>query len=258
MEYETAYARTMEEKGETFRIAYFDEIDSTSDYLKRQVAADNMPPLPFVAVADRQTAGRGRIGNRAFFSPRGGLYVSAAFAPETFACGVENATLAAGVATARAIESLSDCRVGLKWVNDVLLNGKKAAGILCESVVSPATARRVYIVGIGVNLSSAALGDFMPEKAGALPQSVDRDELLFAVLRQLYAVFTDDTAAFTEEYNARLVLRGKRLRLRYGEGSEECVVLGASSEGLLCRTDAGKLRVVRANDEILTDLYALL
>lgn len=247
--------RTALISGIPFRIAHFAQVDSTSDYIKRRLAAGHTDGLPYAAVADVQSAGRGRIGNRAFFSPDGGLYFSVAFPQTMLACGVPRLTIAAGVAAARAIESLCDCRISLKWVNDLLCNGKKAGGILCESVPCGGASSRAYIVGIGVNLSATALGGFMPEKAGALPQDVSRDRLMAAMLENLTAAYTDTSDDCVREYNERLALRGKRVLLRRDAGQEEVTVLGATEEGLVCRTDGGQTHTVRTCDEIVTDLY---
>ncbi|MDE6398410.1 MAG: hypothetical protein K2L51_03725, partial [Clostridiales bacterium] len=180
---------------------------------------------------------------------------SAAFPQSMLACGVQRITIAAGVAAARAIESLCDCRISLKWVNDLLYNGKKAGGILCESV--PYNGTRAYIVGIGVNLSAQALGDFMPEKAVALPQAVQRDALFFAILKNLTTAYADTSDTCLREYNERLALCGKRVVLRCGEEQEQATVLGATEEGLVCSTADGQTRTVRTCDEIVTDLYGV-
>ena len=107
--------------------------------------AEKGAPEGMLLITDYQTAGRGRHG-RNFFSPKGtGLYMSLLLRP-TF--GLEQATLlttACAVAAAEAVETLG-ISLGIKWVNDLFLNGRKVAGILVEAIQSG------IIVGIGFNL----------------------------------------------------------------------------------------------------------
>ena len=251
------YACKKREMRDGVEIRYFDVLDSTANFAKRYVATEEKLHFPFAVVADSQTAGRGRLSNRSFYSPDGGLYFNYAVPERSVACDVRLITVAAGVATARAIESLCDCSVDVKWVNDLLCGGKKVAGILCESVYCERIAQRVYSIGIGVNLSASALAGFLPDKAGALPHAVDRDKLFRAALRDLQACLGDKDAMFLPEYNRRLSVCGKRIALFKGHGVQETTVLGASADGLICRDDNGVTHCVRGCDEIVTDLYDL-
>ena len=98
-------------------VSVAEEIPSTNTALKERGA----PPIGTTLIAERQTAGRGRLG-RSFHSPEGGLYLS------TLTALAETVTCRAAVAAARAIESLCDAKIDVKWVNDLLLNGKKCCG----------------------------------------------------------------------------------------------------------------------------------
>lgn len=135
------------------RIDTFESIDSTNSWLKAQA-----PPEPgkvAVAIADHQTAGRGRQDRKWLSAPGCGLCLSLAYtfkdAPEL----LPPLTLAVGVATADALAGIGVDRVRLKWPNDLLVAGAKLGGILIESRVSrrgPETAVTV-IAGLGINLS---------------------------------------------------------------------------------------------------------
>jgi BirA family biotin operon repressor/biotin-[acetyl-CoA-carboxylase] ligase len=131
----------------------FDEIDSTSDEALRRIragtAADDM-----AIVAKSQTAGRGRRG-RTWKSPPGNLYMTLVFpAPALDRIGETAfvAALAAGEAISSALPG--DARITFKWPNDILLGGKKLAGILIESELDP-SGRRWCAIGIGVNVEHA-------------------------------------------------------------------------------------------------------
>jgi BirA family biotin operon repressor/biotin-[acetyl-CoA-carboxylase] ligase len=130
-----------------------DEIDSTSDEALRRIragtAADDM-----AIVAKSQTAGRGRRG-RTWNSPPGNLYLTLVFpAPALERIGETAfvAALAAGEAITRVLPG--DARIAFKWPNDILLGGKKLAGILIESELDP-KGRRWCAIGIGVNVAHA-------------------------------------------------------------------------------------------------------
>ena len=135
------------------RIDTFASIDSTNSWLKSQV-----PPQPgnvTVAIADHQTAGRGRHDREWLSAPGCSLCLSLAYtfndAPEL----LPPLTLAVGVAAADALAGIGVDRVRLKWPNDLLVAGAKLGGILVESRVSRhGTETAVTVVaGIGINLS---------------------------------------------------------------------------------------------------------
>jgi BirA family transcriptional regulator, biotin operon repressor / biotin---[acetyl-CoA-carboxylase] ligase len=148
-------------------VEHFEEIDSTNDQLKRR-AREGAPEWTLV-LADRQTAGRGRSGRR-WVSPAGGLYLSALLRPRGAPREAALIPLAAGIAVCDALREASvDARV--KWPNDVLVAGRKIAGILAEAVSGPTRTESV-VVGIGVNLGSAPR---LPRGAGEGATSVARE-----------------------------------------------------------------------------------
>lgn len=246
----------MQTKYTAWQSVQLDEVNSTSDYIKNKLHTGEELRFPYVVSALRQTEGRGRLQNRSFYSPQGGLYFSAAFLPQHIACGAENITLACGAAVATALEKLCGDSFAVKWVNDVLYRGKKVAGILCESLYYEKTQSNVYIIGIGVNASRAALDGFMPEKVGALPKAVDINTLRDTVMENLIAAFSDTSCRFVQEYNVRLTVLGKRVEIVKDGMAVTATVLGASGEGLLCRGDDGAPHIVRTCAEVITDLYA--
>ena len=125
-----------------------DEVDSTNNVCKTLAAqgADNT-----VVIARRQTAGKGRLG-RAFRSPEGGLYLSVLWRGCP-AGQLLTVTPLAAVAVCRAIEQTCGAVCGIKWCNDVVLNGKKLCGILTESSLRPDGGAEWLVVGIGVNVA---------------------------------------------------------------------------------------------------------
>ena len=139
-------------KGE---IIYFRETDSTN--VRAKYLAGNGAPEGTVVVAEKQTQGRGRKG-RYWFSPPGeGIYTSIILRPPISPNEAPKLTLMASVAVAEALLSLTSLQVNIKWPNDILINGRKVAGILTE--ISTDMDRIDYVViGVGVNVNTPREG----------------------------------------------------------------------------------------------------
>lgn len=133
-------------------IVAFDEIDSTSDEALRRIRAGTAKEM--VIVAKRQTAGRGRRGRR-WTSPEGNLYMTLVFpAPAMERIGEIAFVAALGAGEALTHVLPEGVKIAFKWPNDLMLGGKKLAGILIETEVEP-NGRRWCTVGIGVNVAHA-------------------------------------------------------------------------------------------------------
>lgn len=188
-------------------IILLDEVDSTNNYLKQN--ADFLMPDTCV-IAQKQTAGRGRIGKK-FFSPsESGLYLSILLKPESFV--PENFTAAAAVAVARAIEAFLNKKAQIKWVNDVYINNKKVCGILCEALFVKDKPQYV-IVGIGVNLLKPQ-NDFDAEIKNIADAVFEKSNVNFnafaaKVINEFFdAVSNED---FLQEYKERSLLIDKKV-----------------------------------------------
>jgi BirA family biotin operon repressor/biotin-[acetyl-CoA-carboxylase] ligase len=136
-------------------IIYFRETDSTNARAK-YLAGDGAPEGTLV-VAEKQTDGRGRRG-RSWFSPPGeGIYTSIVLRPPIPPNEAPKLTLLTSVALAEALLSLTSLKVNIKWPNDILINGRKAAGILTE--ISTEMDRIDYvIIGVGINVNTPCKG----------------------------------------------------------------------------------------------------
>ncbi len=215
-------------------------------------------PHGTVVLAEEQSAGRGRRG-RAFFSPpRSGLYMSLIFRPQAArgggfvsatAAGRDAAdvillTVAAAVAVCEAIEALTPRAPKIKWVNDILLDGKKVCGILTEAVGDLESASvACLVVGIGVNLTTPE--DGFPEELRAIAASLGgglpRGRLAAEIANRLFDRFDDlSNPAMLDAYRARSVVLGRRVR--YVEAGRERVgnVVGINDRGnLVLESDEG-------------------
>ena len=131
------------------RIKYFPEIDSTNFYAKRW--AINGCEEGTVVVAGAQKFGRGRLG-RLWDSPPGkGIWMSVVLRPEIAPADAQILTLAASCAVKASIEQIADIKMGLKWPNDLILDEKKASGILAE-IDAEIEKVNFIVLGIGINV----------------------------------------------------------------------------------------------------------
>src|SRR5271155_435370 len=143
-----------------WRIDYFDEIGSTQR-AAAELAGQGVAQGA-VVIAERQNAGRGRMG-RQWHSPAGvNLYATIILRPSIPLAEVPRLSLVAGVAAAEALEMAAPGMVALKWPNDVWLNGRKAGGIIAEAVTDMNHGLQCVLLGIGLNLNLAAR-DIPPE-----------------------------------------------------------------------------------------------
>ncbi len=142
-----------------WRVETVDETSSTNDLVSARARVGE--PGGLVIRALSQTKGRGREG-RSWFSPPGsGLYFSALLRPSG-GTGISSLlTLILGVAAAEGLAEATGLRIGLKWPNDLRVNGKKIGGILCEYMSFPNQPPAV-VAGLGINLTTRE-ADFPPE-----------------------------------------------------------------------------------------------
>jgi len=216
---------------EGIRVISVEETASTNTDLMRLAEAGEKEGL--LLVANRQTGGRGRLG-RSFFSPAGtGLYMSMLLRPGIPADRVTLLTPMAAVAVSEALEEICAVTTGIKWVNDVLLNGKKICGILTEASFKDQPRPEAVVVGIGLNLTAPPGG--FPEElrqiAGAvygdtLPDDTVVPRLMAGIWDRFFAYCRHmDANAFLKAYRERMVLTGKTVTfVRNGETAEATVI----------------------------------
>jgi len=204
---------------------------------------------PVLLVAGTQTAGRGRAG-RAWHSAAGAsLTFSLAWKFKRTLPQLVGLPLAVGVAIAEALRDYG-VEVRLKWPNDVLLDGRKLAGILIEAAVAPDGVWAV--IGIGINLAlPQALAERMDNPAAALPPlPVTQTELLAALLNSLAPVLSEfdvaGIAPFIERWNALHAWRGEPVVvLDQGQARQRGIAIGVDDAGrLLLDTAAGQVALL--------------
>lgn len=212
------------------RVFVLRETDSTQDAARRMnaVAGD-------VFVAWRQTSGRGRMGRVWADTGEGGVAVTFAVTAGAFSLPV--LSVASAVGAARALEQLAGRSIDIKWPNDLEVDGKKLAGILIEQ------SGDVALIGIGINVSQREWPQDIANRAVSMAElgaSVDRLDVLAALLPALDAALHMDAEQLKGAYAMRDVLRGKSAAFSTGDRE----VSGRVTEidplrGLLVRTAAG-------------------
>ena len=227
-----------------WRIHHFTELDSTNRFLLEE--ARGGAPDGLVAVADVQTAGRGRL-DRSWEAPAGSSLLVSVLGRGPDAAGP--VVMATAVALAQAVGDVAGVDAVLKWPNDLLVGDRKLAGILAERDGD------ALVVGVGCNVNWASFPPELAATATACNQEagrdVDRDALLAAFLDRLDAAL-DAGAGVVGEYRARLATRGRRVRVHPVRGDDLVgVATGVTDDGaLLVRDDTGTDHVVTTADVV--------
>lgn len=143
----------------------FETVDSTNNEAKRRAGTEGGAAL---YVSSHQTEGRGRRG-RSFYSPKDtGLYMTLSLPFSKPAADIQIMTCAAAVACCGAIAGLSDNQPQIKWVNDIFVDGRKAAGILTEIASDEKNQPTAVVIGVGLNLLTEVFPEEFAYKAGNL------------------------------------------------------------------------------------------
>ncbi len=248
-------------KNRSLRIEYLPVAGSTNTLAKERAAAGE--PEGLVIAAGEQTAGRGRMG-RSFYSPAGtGLYMSLLLRPKCTAAECALLTGAAAVAAAESVEALTGRKTAIKWVNDVLLDGRKICGILTETALDPGSGRPDWaVVGVGVNvrLPEGGFPEDIRDRAGAVFSRGETGELrcalAAALLDRLTELYGDlgGEGCYNSYVNRSSVLGRDVWLLSPGRAPEAATVLSIGRDyALEVRLADGTMRRVAAGEISLRD-----
>ncbi len=220
---ETGIRRYLDGEHEIFVLK---TVGSTNAYL-RELAQKGASEGTLV-VSSEQTCGQGRRG-RTFFSPADtGLYMSVLLRPKVAVNEAVKITSAAAVAVCAALERVCGASPEIKWVNDIYINGKKAAGILTEAAFDMENGALDYaVLGIGINVypPENSFPEELSDIAGAVLEKRTgdlRNRLAAAVYEQfmqLYALLPD--SGYLDEYRKRLMWRGEQIFVLSGADGKD-------------------------------------
>lgn len=236
-------------------VEWYDEIDSTSALAGRRAVDGVSAPIWFAA--KRQTAGKGRLG-RQWVSETGNLYATALIPISGFSSNAAGVSLSVGLAVRDAIIDLSQGRIipGLKWPNDVRIDGAKLSGILLESGRSSQTKQFWLAIGIGINLAFAPdIPDYETVSlSGVLSDLVISPETalnrLDSALRHRLLEF--DRHGMTPVINSWMAATDQKAascRAKLGDETVEGLFVGLDEHGHMClKTATGDVLTITAGD----------
>lgn len=240
-------------------IQVFEQTTSTNDVVER-LARDGVREGA-VVFAESQTKGRGRLG-RAWMSPgRKGLWFSVLLRPNVPPQETTQLTVISATAVRRAIRQITGLVADIKWPNDLLLNGRKTAGILTEMSAELDRVRHVILgIGVDVNLDAGAFPPDLRKLATSLKaelgRGVSRPQLAVEILRQLdfdYGRIRDGRfPEIADEWEAACVTIGKNVTVHMGERRFRGRAESLDEDGaLIMRTEHGHLERVIGGDVTL-------
>nr|WP_286174440.1 biotin--[acetyl-CoA-carboxylase] ligase [Pseudomonas sp. ISL-88] len=238
---------------------YYRDVLPTTQKTAHELANDGAPEGTLV-VADKQTAGRGRM-SRVWHSQEGnGIWMSLILRPDIPLQKAPQLTLLSAVAVVQAIEAAAGIQPDIKWPNDLLIHGKKAVGILTELQAEEDRVRSVIIgIGINVNQQTDDFPDELQDIATSLSleagEKIDRAGLIQEILQTFEKRYQDYlTHGFTpikllwESYALGL---GNELQARTLQGTFYGKSLGIDDEGvLLLETKDGIKKIYSADIEL--------
>lgn len=242
-------------------IFYFPVIDSTNTKAK-QLAEEGYPAGTLV-IAEQQDAGRGRRG-RSWESPRGsGIFMTLMLKPDIQPDNASMLTLVAALAVAAAIRKCTKRPAGIKWPNDIVMNGKKVCGILTEMSAQIDYVNHV-VIGIGINVHNESFPEEMAHMATSLyletGEHYNRAALIEEVWEQFeryYEIFlqTEDLSGLVKEYEAHLVNMHQIVKVLDSKEPFEGKAMGITARGELMVDTWESRRLVVAGEVSVRGIY---
>jgi len=237
----------------SLKVVLLDEIDSTNSEAERLLA--NGEPDPFLVIARCQTKGRGRLGRQWHSPENGNLYASFAFRPEVSPARLSTFTLWMGINICECVNAFFRVQSNIKWPNDILISGKKIAGILTEARMD-ADQTRDLVLGIGLNINGS--GDDWPDELRAIATSArqetgskqDANRFTAALAGRVmlaYDQFVSDAyrVRLREKWASYDALDGQKVSLFQGSAKIEGRACGIDPHGALIveRPDGSRIQI---------------
>jgi BirA family biotin operon repressor/biotin-[acetyl-CoA-carboxylase] ligase len=241
-------------------IRVFQETTSTNDVVEK-LARDAVKE-GVVVFAESQTKGRGRLGRKWISPSRKGLWFSVLLRPDLSPQEATQLTVASGTALRRAIEAATGVKAQIKWPNDILIGGKKVAGILTELSAELDRVKHIILgIGVDVNLSPAEFPQDLRKLATSLKietgKTISRADLAVVILRELdhdYArVIGGKFESIADEWEEHCGTMGQTVAIHVGERRIHGRAESLDDDGaLLVRTEHGRLERVTGGDVTLS------
>jgi BirA family biotin operon repressor/biotin-[acetyl-CoA-carboxylase] ligase len=240
-------------------IRVFKQTTSTNDVIEK-LARDGVKE-GVVVFAESQTKGRGRLGRKWISPARKGLWFSILLRPDLRPQETTQLTVASATALRRAIFSETNLQPEIKWPNDILIGGKKVAGILTELSAELDRVKHVILgIGVDVNLNANELPPELRKSATSLKiesgKTIDRADLAAAILRELDFDYTRACGHFfadvADEWEEHCATIGKNVAVQIGGRKIRGRAESLDDDGaLLLRTEHGRLETITGGDVTL-------
>ena len=223
----------------------YEQIESTNDFCKN-LMHDSKISTPHIVLSEQQTCGHGRYG-RKFFSPKGGgIYLSILLKTNGEQIDPGLLTIFSSLAAVKALEKLFRINCQLKWVNDIIVDDRKVAGVLVEGATDfqSKTINHV-IIGLGMNYMTdpAIFPDDIKFRAGSLRKyahcsDASRNNLIAVFLIEFFKNYPNyQTGAFMDEYRKRSNIIGKHVSILVSGRVVSGTVKTIDDKGRLVLTD---------------------
>ncbi len=242
------------------KLVYLPSVDSTNQEVKR-IASDY--PNGTVVVAEKQTAGKGRLG-RIWSSPKGtGLWFSILLKPDISPNQIAGITLACGLGVCKAIRKYTGLNALIKWPNDIIIGNKKICGILTEM---KAQADRISyaIAGIGINVNTTEFDEDIKHKATSLSVeaniAIDRvdlfKEIMLCLEKSFEDYFSNPDKAISDEYIKLCATLGRNVTVTRGNTIFNGKAVGVNATGdLLVEIQDGTTIQVSSGEVTVQGIY---
>lgn len=232
---------------------WLDEIDSTNSLMRRMLMDEDVAE-GLMLIADHQDAGRGRSGHT-WSSPIGSsIALSVLLRPDVDENSIPIVTLVTALAVAKAIHTLHNIDVAIKWPNDIIVGGKKVCGILTELDLSRGV--KSLIVGVGINANQESFPDEIKDVATSIKMITGKDcdrerlvEYFAACLEEYYKTFlkSGDMTELIDEYNSLLINIDREVKVLDPSENITGIAKGIDELGQL---------LVETDDKVTHHIYA--
>jgi BirA family biotin operon repressor/biotin-[acetyl-CoA-carboxylase] ligase len=218
------------------KIIYLKEVDSTNEYAKKLIK-QNKVENSLIISAETQKKGKGRL-RRKWYSPLGGIWFSMIIEKN-----YPLLSLSVGVGVCKVIQELG-CNANIKWPNDILINNKKVAGILCE------TEENKVVIGVGVNLNIEKLPKEIREKATSIlietGQKFEKEKVLEKLIQNInfyVKLLKEGKQEWVVKEFKKYIIKGRKIRIQTNEKIWEGDFWDVDREGkLVLRLKTGELK----------------
>ena len=243
------------------RVYYFKEIDSTQNFAQ-QIALDKKENGTII-IAEKQTAGRGRL-NRKWTSPKGGIWFSLIIHPKFDVSSSTLIPILSAVALSKSIKSVLGIDTEVKWPNDITLNGKKVAGVLVDASFQ-ANKIDYLILGIGINFDIDAKKlekrlsktpnfygiNSLRKKDDKIPPKLLLKEFLLQFEKNLSQLDNGEKLKIVKEWTKRAVGIGKKITINTSNGKISGISKGIDNDGALKLKTSKDMKKIFVGDVVL-------